>query len=147
MCNDLKDLSCLQNFSELLFPSEVLAVKKMPPILLICLKSTDVIKLFGFFLFWSSSNKMSSTTTGRSRLLRAERRRRGERDRRENPRAAMMEVRAKRTRKLSWTRWKSCPKTASQMPERTPTVPAWRREEVRMRRVFLDEACSAASSE
>lgn len=80
-----------------------------------------------------SNNKMSSTTTGRSRLPRAERRRRGGSGRTENQRAASTAGRAKRTRRLSWTRWEICPKTESRRRDRTPRAPLWTSEEVRVR--------------
>lgn len=76
---------------------------------------------------------MSSTTTGRSLLLRAERRRRGGSGRTENQRAASTAGRAKRTRRLSWTRWEICPKTESRRRDRTPRAPLWTSEEVRVR--------------
>ncbi|KAG7219881.1 hypothetical protein INR49_018785 [Caranx melampygus] len=53
---------------------------------------------------------MSSTTTGRRRPPRAETRRRGGSGRTGSRRAAMMAARAKRTRRLSGTRWESCPR-------------------------------------
>lgn len=97
----------------------------------------------------SSNNKMSSTTTERSLPPpHAERRRRGGSDRTGNRRAAMTAARAKRTRRLSRTRWESCPKTGSPRRDRTPRAPPWRSAEVRVRTSFrfslslsLCEAC------
>lgn len=85
----------------------------------------------------SSNNKMSSTTTERSLPPpHAGRRRRGGSDRTGNRRAAMTAARAKRTRRLSRTRWESCPKTESPRRDRTPRAPPWRSAEVRVRTSF-----------
>lgn len=72
-------------------------------------ESIDQSWLFGFYpshLFQPNSSKMSSTTMERSLHL-AEKGTREESGQRENRRAVMMEVRARRTKRLIWTPWKN----------------------------------------